>query len=57
MVGDNLEAVNLKGAVRVSGVTQPDEGCSILVLFIETDVKESLFNISWKTILLAEESE
>ena len=38
MVGDNLEAVNLEGAVRVNEVTQPEEACSIPVLFIKTDV-------------------
>ena len=35
MVGDNLGAVNLEGAVRVTEVTQADEACSIPVLFIK----------------------
>ena len=38
MVGDNLGAVNLKGAVRVTEVTQSEEACSIPVLFIKLDV-------------------
>ena len=29
MVGDNLGAVNLEGAVRVTEVTQSEEACSI----------------------------
>ena len=35
MVGDNLGAVNLEGAVRVTEVTQAEEECSIPVLFIK----------------------
>ena len=38
MVGDNLRAVNLEGAVRVTEVTQSEEACSIPVLFIKIDV-------------------
>ena len=38
MVGDNLGAVNLEGAVRVTEVTQSEEACSITVLFTKTDV-------------------
>ena len=38
MVGDNLGAVNLEGAVRVTEVTQSEEACSIPILFTETDV-------------------
>ena len=38
MVGDNLGAVNLEGAVRVTEVTQSEEACSIPVLFIKLDV-------------------
>ena len=38
MVGDNLGAVNLEGAVRVTEVTQLEEACSIPVLFTKTDV-------------------
>ena len=40
MVGDNLGAVNLEGAVRVNEVkeTQFEEACSIPVLFTKTDV-------------------
>ena len=38
MVGDNLGAVNLEGAVRVTEVTQAEEACSIPVLFINLDV-------------------
>ena len=38
MVRGNLEAVNLKGAVRVTEVTQAEEACSIPVLFIKLDV-------------------
>ena len=38
MVGDNLGAVNLEGAVRVTEVTQSEEACSISVLFIKLDV-------------------
>ena len=37
-VGDNLGAVNLEGAVRVTEVTQLEEACSIPVLFTKTDV-------------------
>ena len=37
-VGDNLGAVNLQGAVRVTKVTQSKEACSIPVLFIKLDV-------------------
>ena len=43
MVGDNLGAVNLEGAVRVTEVTQ--EACSIPILFTKTDVYESLLSI------------
>ena len=35
MVGDNLGAVNLEGAVRVTEVTQAKEACSSPVLFIK----------------------
>ena len=38
MVGDNLGAVNLEGAVRVTEVTQSEEACSIPILFTKTDV-------------------
>ena len=38
MAGDNLGAVNLEGAVRVTEVTQLEEACSIPVLFAKTDV-------------------
>ena len=38
MVGDNLGAVNLEGAVRVTELTQSEEACSIPVLFIKLDV-------------------
>ena len=38
MVEDNLGAVNLGGAVRVTEVTQSEEACSIHVLFTKTDV-------------------
>ena len=38
MVGDNLGAINLKGAVRVTEVTQSEEACTIPVLFTKTDV-------------------
>ena len=38
MAGDNLGAVNLEGAVRVTEVTQSEEACSIPVLFIKLDV-------------------
>ena len=38
MVGDNLGAVNLEGAVRVTEVTQSEEACTIPVLFTKTDV-------------------
>ena len=38
MVGDNLGAVNLEGAVRVTEVTQSEEACCITVLFTKTDV-------------------
>ena len=38
MVGDNLGAVNLEGAVRVTEVTQSEEVCTIPVLFSKTDV-------------------
>ena len=38
VVGDNLGAVNLEGAVRVTEVTQAEEACSIPVLFIKLDV-------------------
>ena len=38
MVGDNLRAVNLEGAVRVTEVTQSEEACSIPVLLTKTDV-------------------
>ena len=38
VVGDNLGAVNLQGAFRVTEVTQPEEACSIPVLFIKLDV-------------------
>ena len=37
-VGDNLGAVNLEGAVRVTEVTQSEEACTIPVLFNKTDV-------------------
>ena len=33
MVADNLGAVNLEGAVRVTEVTQSEEACSIPILF------------------------
>ena len=38
VVGDNLGAVNLEGAVRVTEVTQSEEACTIPVLFTKTDV-------------------
>ena len=38
MVEDNLGAVNLEGAVRVTEVTQSEEACTIAVLFNKTDV-------------------
>ena len=38
MVRDNLGAVNLEGAVRVTEVTQSEEACSIPILFTKTDV-------------------
>ena len=38
MVGDNLGAVNLEGAVRVTEVTQSEEACSMTVLFTKTEV-------------------
>ena len=38
MVGDNLGAVNLEGAVRVTEVTQSEEACSTPVSFTKTDV-------------------
>ena len=38
MVGDNLGAVNLEGAVRITEVTQSEKACSITVLFTKTDV-------------------
>ena len=38
MVGDNLGAVNLEGAARVTEVAQSEEACSIHVLFTKTDV-------------------
>ena len=38
MVRDNLGAVNLEGAVRVTEVTQSEEACTIPVLFNKTDV-------------------
>ena len=38
MVEDNLGAVNLEGAVRVTEVTQSEEACTIPVLFNKTDV-------------------
>ena len=41
MVGDNLGAVNLEGAVRVTEVTQSEEACSIPILFTKTDVYAS----------------
>ena len=44
MVGDNLGAVNLEGAVRVTEVTQ-SEACSIPILLTKTDVYESLLSI------------
>ena len=45
MAGDNLGAVNLEGAVRVTEVTQSEEACSIPILFTKTDVYESLLSI------------
>ena len=36
-VGDNLGAVNLEGAVRVTEVTQSEEACTIPVLLNKTD--------------------
>ena len=56
MVGDNLGAVNLEGAVRVIEVTQSEEACSTPVLFTKTDVYESLLSISCKTKRTAGES-
>ena len=38
MVGDNLGAVNLKGAIRVTEVTQSEEARSTPILFTKTDV-------------------
>ena len=38
MVGDNLGAVNLEGAVRITEVTQSEETRSIPILFTKTDV-------------------
>ena len=38
LVEDNLGAVNLEGAVRVTEVTQSEEACTIPVLFNKTDV-------------------
>ena len=38
MVGDNLGAVNLEGAVMVTEVTQSEEACTIPVLFTKADV-------------------
>ena len=38
MVGDNLGAVNLEGAVRVTEVAQSEEASTIPVLFTRTDV-------------------
>ncbi|CAH3180931.1 unnamed protein product [Porites lobata] len=38
LIYDNLGAVNLEGAVRVTEVTQSEEACSIPILFTKTDV-------------------
>ena len=38
VVGDNLGAINLEGAVSVTEVTQSEEACTIPVLFTKTDV-------------------
>ena len=38
MTGDNLGAVNLEGAVRVTEVTQAEEACSNPVLLNKLDV-------------------
>ncbi|CAH3187558.1 unnamed protein product [Porites lobata] len=45
VIYDNLGAVNLEGAVRVTEVTQSEEACSIPILFTKTDVYESLLSI------------
>ena len=37
MVGDNLGAVNLEGAVRVTEVTQSEEACSIASCLVHQD--------------------
>ena len=55
MVGDNLGAVNLEGAVSGTEVTQ-SEACSIPILLTKTDVYESLLSISGKTKRTAGES-